>query len=137
MLVHQHKETEGASGNVVVIPEGVNFSNTLLLNGTTFSGVIFNSNGGVYRLNDTGSTSILVGQWLINGAVASFTIRRTVTNGVLNGDQGAGWLALTTNRQNDVQETSQPNSATVTFEISDDGGTTVLDSVFYTFVINT
>lgn len=136
MLVHQHMATEGSSGNAVAIPEGANFTNMLLASGTTFSGVIFASSGSVFRLNSNGSSSTYIGPWLLNGSASSFTLQRTETNGSLNGDEGPGWLALTSNRRYDVQETSQPNSATVLFEISDDGGATVLVSFSYKFQIN-
>lgn len=126
-------ETEGSAGDVVSIPEPVDFSNFLSEPASSSSGVIFNSNGNVYKLNQSGLSSVFVGPWLINGNVSSFTINRTITDGTLSIDPGSGWLALATIRQYSIQSTSSPQSTTVMFEISDDGGVTVLDAVSYVF----
>jgi hypothetical protein len=88
--------------------------------------ITFNADGTCSYLGD----GTLVGGWFTPGVTPTgWSVRRTINSGALQTDAGAGWLALSSGRSFGCQETGVGSRvASVTFEFSPDGGTTILGS---------
>ena len=104
--------------------------------GTVYSGVKFDSDGGVYERQPTGGCSRKF-SWYLGGVLdnTDYYIVRTIISGSLTTDAGAGPLVLSTDRIYDIQETSDTDM-TVSFEIQN-LGTDVLASRTYEFIVVT
>lgn len=87
----------------------------------------FNSDGST-SVTGNGSGGTAPKTWF-TGTPSGWSIRRTVNTGALQIDAGAGWLALSSARTFGCQETGSfgVRNANVTFEFSNDGGTSVQD----------
>jgi hypothetical protein len=131
--MHFNHESEGAISQSVSIPSG-SFENPQNTPFIVFSGVRFGADGNVSRRQSAGGWSV-IGSWLKSGSAASFYLSRVVIAGVLDTDAGVGPLQMNADRIYDIQN-SATESATVTFNISDDvSGSPVVDSELYDFEI--
>lgn len=92
-----------------------------------YSGIRFDSDGNIYRLQKEGGFSS-VGTWLQKGAAGSYYIQYTIVSGALDVDAGDG-LVMSTDRDYYLIDTTTTGGAVVAeieFEISTDApGTTV------------
>lgn len=122
MLVHQITATKGEIATQVLTLRDrtiINFT----LDADCHSGVIFSSSGRLLRIQNNGSTSLIVGEWLVNGTPADFYVQRTIISGTLDEkvDPGAGFLQLNTSRSYDNIKRSLGRKTTVVFfELSSD-----------------
>ena len=134
MLVHQVQETEGVGNDTVTLND-----RTVVqagFSGTIHSGIQLNSSGVLFTYQANGGTSQISGEWLVRGTASTFFVQRTITDGTLETDAGAGFLQLNSSR-NYINEksTTGSKSTTVFFEISSDaGGTTIVATATMTFV---
>jgi hypothetical protein len=116
-----------SSTNTVVVPEiGAHQFQNIGEYPTVYSGVRFGSDGNVYRRQTYGVWS-RVATWLHKGTASSFHLLRTTADS-LTEDAGSSWLQMDSNRDFDAQHTLAAgySEADVTFEISNDGGTTTV-----------
>ena len=123
----------GTAPAVVQVPSGIIFERTGET-GTIFSGCKFDADGSIYARTFAGAWQV-VGTWLVAGAASGYWISRTIDTGSLTTDAGAGPLVLSTDREYDVQMSSngEKNSA-VTFSISSDvSGSPVVANGTYIF----
>ena len=101
---------------------------------STSAGIRFESNGTVDYLRNPNSDTLNVYDWVdpTSSAPGSYVIRATQTassgSGTFTGTLNT-WQALTTSRTWQVTKNAEGSfSRTLTIEISDDGGSTTLDS---------
>jgi hypothetical protein len=100
--------------------------------GTLYSGVKFGADGGVSE-RQPGGTWSRVYTWLLSGTNSTFYIVRTVVDGTLTTDAGAGPLVLSSDRIYDLQK-NREDSVIVSFEIQI-ADTTVKSLQTYTFEV--
>ncbi len=121
----------GGVGKNVNLPTN-NFGNSVS-SGLCFSGLRIGADGDLYERHPTGGWS-RYGSWLNTGNASTYYVSRTIINGTLTTDAGAGPLQLNVNRDYDVQSASGEKTATVQFDIaSDPSGTPIVDSIIYLF----
>lgn len=111
----------GGGGGVSVQLPGISLGNRSLIP-TVYSGIRFDDDGQIFIMDANGSWQSS-DTWLLEGAASSYYLHRTIDTGTLSNDDGdarqlntgdldywvsnsVGWFTLT---------------ATVTFEIADDG----------------
>ena len=102
------------------------FFNTLGLDGPSYSGVKFGSDGNMYKHQHAGGWT-KVAAWLLKGTASNYYLQRVIDEGSLTNDAGDG-VQLNADRIYDIVQTIpfQAKTATVTYEISTDApGTTV------------
>lgn len=115
MFMHQQHHA-GAPGDSANIP-ALDLERTGS-GGTVYSGIKFDSDGDIYALSASGSYN-RVGTWLLSGTNTDFSINRTIDDGTLTTDAGAGDLQLNADREYDVQQATPgaDKVADVTFQI--------------------
>lgn len=124
----------GTASNAVRVPSGIDFSRSAV-SGTVYSGAQFNSDGNLYARTADGAWQQIT-SWLVAGAASTYYISRTIDQGVLTTDAGAGPLQMNTTREYDRQKSGGSGLVTsmVTFSISNDvSGSPVVASGTYTF----
>ena len=133
MLVHQIHETEGIGNDNVKLLSIELFR--LSVSGPTSSGIRLGSNGVLSYYQSNGGLSAISGQWLIFGDPSTFYVQRTILNGTLETDPGAGFLQLNTNRDYiNLMALMGLKTTEVFFEISDDiSGVPVIETATMTF----
>jgi len=123
---------QGDPGDTAVLPTN-NFTTTGFTS-TIYSGVKLDSDGMIYERQATGNTWSSFGAWLLNGTNSDFFIKRTIDSGILDTDAGTPHLVLSSDREYDVQRsTNGEDTATVTFTIVDSGDTVVYANRTYIF----
>ena len=123
---------------IVVTVSGENIFHVVANGNTARAGVRVNNDGTIDKLILSTYTQIDSStDWRIpNGSGAGFHVK--FTKGFLDPDPDVGtldtWLALTANREVYYEETANDTAdgANITVHISDDGGSTTLDSAVYT-----
>lgn len=92
----------------------------------------FDASGQTLRQEFTGGTGPDDGAvWLTGDVQANWHVRAVLNSGALTGGDVTGsWLALTSGRSWQVAESTpgQSETANLTIQVSDDGGSTIIDS---------
>lgn len=124
----------GTPDNAVKMGSHIFFS--IGTTGTIYSGVRFGADGSLYERQPAGGWSRF-GTWLYNGTASTYYLSRSIDAGTLTTDAGAGPLQMNSNRDYDIQLSSNGSKTTsVTFDISDDvSGSPVIDTQTWTFNI--
>ena len=120
---------DNAVTSAVEVPSGIDFDRTG--SGFVYSGAKFDGDGNLYAMTATGAWQ-QVGTWLSVGAATAYHLTRTIIDGTLSTDAGAGPLQMNTDREYYIKHVTF-KSTQVFFEISDDGGTTTVASGTYDF----
>jgi len=133
--VHLGPDTQGSGGaqaTGVQMPENLFATIDRTSTGTTYSGVRFHSNGGIFERDVFGGW-VKFGEWLLTGANTLYHIHRTVDLGTLTTDAGDD-LVMSTTRDYDKQLTSDGESPVhITFRISNVGDTVTYATRSYKF----
>ena len=133
MLVHQIHTSEGSASDTVVL------NNRTIVrasaSGTVSSGILLSNNGILFLYQANGGVSQVIGEWLVVGTASDFYVQRTVIDGTLEIDEGAGFLQLNVGRDYvNEQEFEGLKSTTVFFEIaSDASGAPIVATATMTF----
>ena len=133
MLVHQNQVSEGTVSDNVKLNDRL--VDNFIIDETCHSGIKTDNAGVLLIIQANGGLSAVIGEWLISGNPASFWIQRTITEGTLEVDPGAGFLQMNTDRTYDNQkETDGVKVTKVFFEISSDSsGVPVIETANMTF----
>jgi len=119
MLVHQTQTSEGSSSDTVVLNDRdiIRFA----VSGTVQSGIQLNLSGVLFLYQANGGLSQVTGEWLVSGTASTFFVQRTIIDGTLETDPGAGFLQLNVTRDYINKKSTQGTKITnVFFEISSD-----------------
>jgi hypothetical protein len=126
MLSHFIQSTWGAGGDTIQIPVAdPAFANEGDVAGAPiYSGVLFGSDGMVYRYTTYGAMQS-IGSWLLSGTASDFYVSGTVTAGGLTSNAGISQV-LSSNRAYYITQSipDKFKTCTVTFKIFDNGSET-------------
>ncbi len=133
MLVHQTQESEGVVSDTVTLTD--KDITRLASSGTVNSGIQLNSSGVEFLYQANGGLSQVTGEWLVSGSAATFFVQRTILEGTLETDPGAGFLQLNVTRDYINKKSSTgPKVTTIFLEISSDvSGTPIVASATMKF----
>lgn len=104
--------------------------------GICYAGMRFDNDGKIYRADINGNWQYAA-DWLLSGVVGDYYLARTIDQGTLTNDDGAGPTVMSTANQDYYIASAVPwflRVTKVTFKISDDSaGSNVIVSKQYTF----
>ena len=101
--------------------------------GTVYSGLKIGTDGELYKRQAGGGWSRFA-TWLLIGTAANYYVSRTLIQGALTTDAGAGPLQLNADRIYDIQRTSTGSVVKLKFDIASDvSGSPIVATKYYSF----
>ena len=132
ILLFVNSAATGAVANAVQLPAN-NFRNGPSDIVPAYSGLKVDADGGLYEKTPTGGWSRYA-TWLLAGTNTTYYVSRTVTEGSLTTDAGAGPLQCNADREYFISTNGPLKITTVVVNLSNDvSGSPIVASASYTF----
>jgi hypothetical protein len=129
----------GVTGSSVFLPYNIDQLETIKATKPCYAGIRIAADGDVYALSAAGVTWQRVGTWLLVGASSAFYVSRSIDQGTLSTDAGAGPLVCSTNRDYKIINVTHKSTeiASITLDIASDvSGAPIVATRSYTLSAN-